>query len=42
MTNRVDCKVVMLGKEYGGKTCLQERFLYDKFSDTPYQNVSKK
>ena len=40
--SRVDLKVVLLGKEYGGKTSLVERYLHDRFhGDVPYQNVSK-
>lgn len=42
MANKVDAKVVLLGKEYSGKTCLVERYLHDRFNkDIPYQNVSK-
>lgn len=37
--NRVDLKVVLLGKEYGGKTSLVERYLNDRFLDLPYQNT---
>lgn len=38
--SHVDLKVVLLGKEYGGKTSLVERYLYDRFdSATPYQNT---
>jgi Ras-related protein Rab-24 len=41
MTSKIDMKIVLLGKEYGGKTSLVERFLHDRFSgDIPYQNVS--
>ena len=38
---KVDCKVVLLGKEYGGKTSLVERFVHGKFQDGngSYQNV---
>ncbi|XP_076364053.1 ras-related protein Rab-24-like [Tachypleus tridentatus] len=37
---RVDIKIVLLGKEYGGKTSLLERYLYDRFNgDLPYQNT---
>lgn len=40
MANKVDAKVVLLGKEYSGKTCLVERYLHGRFSkDIPYQNV---
>lgn len=40
-TSRVDIKVVLLGKEYGGKTSLVERFLHDRFAESvAYQNVS--
>ena len=41
-SSRVDMKVVLLGKEYGGKTSLSERYLYDRFSGNglPYQAVS--
>lgn len=38
--SHVDLKVVLLGKEYGGKTSLVERYLYDRFdAATPYQNT---
>ncbi|XP_033102798.1 ras-related protein Rab-24-like [Anneissia japonica] len=38
--SRVDLKVVLLGKEYGGKTSLVERYLHDRFhGDVPYQNT---
>ncbi|XP_076372676.1 ras-related protein Rab-24-like isoform X2 [Tachypleus tridentatus] len=38
--SRVDLKVVLLGKEYGGKTSLVERYLYDRFKgNAPYQNT---
>lgn len=35
-------KIVLLGKEYGGKTSLVERYIYDRFSGSgvPYQAVS--
>lgn len=36
--SRVDMKVVLLGKEYGGKTSLVERYLHDRFNEgVPYQ-----
>lgn len=38
---RVDVKVVMLGKEYVGKTSLVERYVHDRFLVGPYQNVSQ-
>ncbi|XP_014666003.1 PREDICTED: ras-related protein Rab-24-like [Priapulus caudatus] len=39
-SSRVDLKVVLLGKEYGGKTSLVERYLHDRFNaDLPYQNT---
>ena len=42
MGGRVDMKVVLLGKEYGGKTSLVERYLHNIFTgDVPYQSVSK-
>ncbi|XP_067133623.1 ras-related protein Rab-24-like [Centruroides vittatus] len=38
--SRVDMKVVLLGKEYGGKTSLVERYVYDRFSGcSVYQNT---
>ena len=38
---KVDVKVVLLGKEYGGKTSLVERYIHERFnSNQPYQNVS--
>lgn len=41
MANKVDAKIVLLGKEYSGKTCLVERYLHGRFNkDVPYQNVS--
>lgn len=37
----MDLKVVLLGKEYGGKTSLVERYIHGKFnSNAPYQSVS--
>ena len=40
MAAKVDVKVVLLGKEYGGKTSLVERFLHERFAEgVPYQNV---
>lgn len=42
MAGKVDLKVVLLGKEYGGKTSLVERYIHGKFnSQAPYQSVSK-
>ncbi|XP_013397844.1 ras-related protein Rab-24 [Lingula anatina] len=36
--SRVDMKIVLLGKEFGGKTSLVERFLHDRFhGEAPYQ-----
>jgi len=38
--NKIDLKVVLLGKEYGGKTSLVERFIHQRFnSNVPYQNT---
>ncbi|KAJ8025520.1 Ras-related protein Rab-24 [Holothuria leucospilota] len=38
--SRVDLKVVLLGKEAGGKTSLVERYLHDRFHpNVPYQNT---
>jgi len=43
MASRVDLKVVLLGKEYGGKTSLVERYIHGKFnSSAPYQSVRDK
>lgn len=36
---RVDVKVVMLGKESVGKTSLVERYVHDRFLAGPYQNT---
>lgn len=37
---KVDAKVVLLGKEYGGKTSIVERYLHNRYSgDLPYQNT---
>ncbi|CAI5766912.1 ras-related protein Rab-24 [Podarcis lilfordi] len=36
---RVDAKVVMLGKEYVGKTSLVERYVHNRFLVGPYQNT---
>ena len=42
MAGKVDLKVVLLGKEYGGKTSLVERYIHGKFnSNAPYQSVSE-
>lgn len=41
--SKIDMKIVLLGKEYGGKTSLVERYIYDRFSGAggvPYQAVS--
>ena len=40
MGGRVDMKVVMLGREAGGKTSLVHRYLYESFSGLKYQAVS--
>lgn len=37
--NKVNVKVVMLGKEFGGKTSLVERFLTAKFNPLAYKNT---
>lgn len=38
--DKVDMKVVLLGKEYGGKTSLAERYLRNHFNGhMPYQSV---
>lgn len=43
MAGKVDLKVVLLGKEYGGKTSLVERYIHGKFNvNAPYQNVSRR
>ena len=40
-SGKVDLKVVLLGKEYGGKTSLVERYIHGKFNESaPYQAVS--
>ncbi|XP_065175023.1 ras-related protein Rab-24-like [Sycon ciliatum] len=40
MAAKVDMKVVLLGKEFGGKTSLVERFLHERFAGgAPYQNT---
>ena len=37
---KVDLKVVLLGREYGGKTSLVERYVHGKFTESaPYQAV---
>ncbi|KAI1898244.1 hypothetical protein AGOR_G00070340 [Albula goreensis] len=36
---RVDAKVVLLGKEYVGKTSLVERYVHKRFQTGPYQNT---
>ena len=41
MAGKVDLKVVLLGKEFGGKTSLVERYIHGKFNaQAPYQSVS--
>ncbi|RMX44269.1 hypothetical protein pdam_00019520 [Pocillopora damicornis] len=40
MGSKVDAKVVLLGKEFSGKTSLVERYLHQRFNDSvPYQNT---
>jgi len=40
MAGKVDLKVVLLGKEYGGKTSLVERYIHGKFNaNAPYQST---
>lgn len=40
MGSKVDAKVVLLGKEYSGKTSLVERFIHGRFNENqPYQNT---
>ena len=38
---RVDCKVVLLGREFAGKTSLVERYLHDRWlgDTTSYQST---
>nr|XP_032834046.1 ras-related protein Rab-24 [Petromyzon marinus] len=36
---KVDVKVVLLGREYSGKTSLVERFVHQRFQAVPYQNT---
>ncbi|KAK2572470.1 Ras-related protein Rab-24 [Acropora cervicornis] len=39
MGSKVDAKVVLLGKEFSGKTSLVERYLHERFNENvPYQN----
>lgn len=40
MSNNVKFKIVILGTQGVGKTCLINRFVNDKFSDK-YQSVSR-
>lgn len=37
--DQFDVKVVLLGKAYAGKTCMVERYIHQRFSDTAYQNT---
>ena len=40
MGSKIDAKIVLLGREYAGKTCLVERYLHGKApGSNPYQNV---
>ncbi|XP_029196932.1 ras-related protein Rab-24-like isoform X2 [Acropora millepora] len=40
MGSKVDAKVVLLGKEFSGKTSLVERYLHERFNENvPYQNT---
>ncbi|EDV22860.1 uncharacterized protein TRIADDRAFT_28357 [Trichoplax adhaerens] len=40
MGSKIDAKIVLLGREYAGKTCLVERYLHGKApGSTPYQNT---
>lgn len=40
MSGKVDMKIVLLGKEFGGKTSLVERYLHNRFlGNVPYQST---
>lgn len=41
-TSRVKHKIIFLGDQHVGKTCIIERFMYDVFDEKPHVLVIKK